>query len=216
MKNNDILDEAYMAKITVLGDIRVLLDCDVAEFMETSTMDILEAVKQNVFRFDSSDLLMMRDSRWQKKLMETDRFAKVPRSKLPVFAFTANGMITLATVLHSDNAHVICRMLVKTYSSVVDLRYYLHCMSVADDEVVQAKLMQECGRIINELFGIQEPDGSASVAFKVQKRIANQPVASESFFKMAEENARLQRELDEMRQQLHELQGGIFRNKGVS
>ena len=205
-----------MAKITVLGDIRVLLDCDVAEFMETSTMDILEAVKQNVFRFDSSDLLMMRDSRWQKKLMETDRFAKVPRSKLPVFAFTANGMITLATVLHSDNAHVICRMLVKTYSSVVDLRYYLHCMSVADDEVVQTKLMQECGRIINELFGIQEPDGSASVAFKVQKRIANQPVASESFFKMAEENARLQRELDEMRQQLHELQGGIFRNKGVS
>ena len=76
--------------------------------------------------------------------------------------------------------------------------------------------MQECGRIINELFCIQEPDGSASVAFKVQKRFANQPVASEGFFKMAEENVRLQHELDQARQQLHELQSGIFRNKGVS
>ena len=216
MKNNDIMDGAYMAKITVLGDMRVLLDCDVAEFMETSTVDILEAVKQNVFRFDSKDLLMMRDSRWQKKLMETDRFAKVPKSRLPVFAFTANGMITLATVLRSDHAHVICRMLVRTYSSVVDLRYFLHCMSMVDDEAAQEKLMQECGRIINELFCIQEPDGSASVAFKVQKRFANQPVASEGFFKMAEENVRLQHELDQARQQLHELQSGIFRNKGVS
>ena len=216
MKNNDFMEGAYMAKITVLGDMRVLLDCDVAEFMETSTVDILEAVKQNVFRFDSNDLIMMRDSRWQQKLVKTERFAKVPKSKLPVFAFTANGMITLATVLHSDHAHVICRMLVKTYSSVVDLRYFLHCMSMMDDEVAQEKLMGECGRIINELFGIQEPDGSASVAFKVQKRFANQPVASEGFFKMAEENARLQSELAATKQQLHDLQGGLFRNKGVS
>ena len=205
-----------MAKITVLGDMRVVLDCDVADFMETTTVDILEAVKQNVFRFDSNDLLMMRDSRWQRKLVETDRFAKVPKSKLPVFAFTANGMITLATVLHTDHAHVICRMLVKTYSSVVDLRYFLHCLSMTDDEVTQDKLMQECGRSINELFGLEEADGSSAVSFKVRRHLANQPVSSDGFFRMAEENARLQRELDETKQQLHELQGGIFRNKGVS
>lgn len=210
------MDGAYMAKITVLGDMRVVLDCDVADFMETTTVDILEAVRQNVFRFDSSDLIMLRETRWQKKLVETDRFAKVPKSKLPVFAFTANGMITLATVLHTDHAHVICRMLVKTYSSVVDLRYFLHCMSMIDDDAAQDKLMQECGRIINELFGLEEADGSSAVAFKVRRRLPNQPVSSDGFFKMAEENSRLQRELDETKQQLHELQGGIFRNKGVS
>lgn len=210
------MDGAYLAKITVLGDMRVVLDCDVAEFMDTTTVDILEAVKQNVFRFDSNDLLMMRDSRWQRKLVETDRFAKVPKSKLPVFAFTANGMITLATVLHTDHAHVICRMLVKTYSSVVDLRYFLHCMSMVDDEAAQEKLMQESSRIINELFGLEEADGSSAVSFKVRRHLANQPVSSDGFFRMAEENARLQQELEKANHRIQELQSGIFRNKGVS
>lgn len=205
-----------MAKITVLGDMRVLLDCDVAEFMETSVPEMLEAVKQNLFRFDSQDLILLSGSRWQRKLRDTERFAKVPKSKLPSFAFTANGLITLATVLRSDRAHVVCRMLVKAYSSMVDLRYYLHCMSLADSEEVQEKLMGECSRLINELFGQEESDGSASVSFKVRKHLSNQPVPSEGFFRMAEENARLQQELDETRQRLRELEGGLFRTKGVS
>lgn len=210
------MNDAYMAKITVLGDLRVLLDCDVAEFMETSVTDILEAVKLNLLRFDSQDLILLSGSRWRRKLMETERFAKVPKSKLPSFAFTANGMITLATVLQSDRAHVVCRMLVKTYSSLVDLRYYLRCLSAAETEEAQEKLMQECGRLINELFGLQEPDGSASVSFKVRKYLSNQPVSSEGYFKMAEENARLQQELDATKQRLREMESGLFRNKGVS
>ena len=108
-KNDDLL----VAKVTVLGEKRVVLDCDVADFLETTTYDILQAVKANLLRFDSDDLLILEDTRWHRKLVETDRFCRVPKSKLPVFAFTADGMLTLATVLQSGRAHVLSRMLVK-------------------------------------------------------------------------------------------------------
>lgn len=211
-KNDDLL----VAKVTVLGEKRVVLDCDVADFLETTTYDILQAVKANLLRFDSDDLLILEDTRWHRKLVETDRFCRVPKSKLPVFAFTADGMLTLATVLQSGRAHVLSRMLVKSYSTIVDLRFVLQQMASSDDSAEQHHLMEECSRLLNEIFGISDQDGTSAVSFKVGQRVGNQPIDSSGYFKMMEENARLQEELDEANRRLQELNRGIFRNKGVS
>lgn len=211
-KNDDLL----VTKVTVLGEKRVVLDCDVAEFLETSTSDILQAVKDNLIRFDSDDLLLLEGTRWQRKLKETDRFCRVPKSKLPSFAFSADGMLTLATVLQSGRAHVLTRMLVKSYSTIVDLRYVLQQMSLSEDSGEQRQLMEESSRLLNEIFGFSNDDGTSAVSFKVGQHIGKQPVDSSGYFKMMEENARLQEELDEANRRLQELNRGIFRNKGVS
>lgn len=216
MKSSHTNEDFLMSKITCLGDKRVMLDCDVAEMMETTTSDILEAVGNNVMRFQNSDIILLEESRWQRKLMETERFAKVPKSKLPVFAFTADGMITLATVLKSTRAHALCRMLVKTYSAVVDLRYLLQNMSIVDDSGMQETMLRESSRLMNELFGISEQDGTSSISFKFRKHIPNQPLASEGYFKLAEENARLQCELEEANKRIEEINTRFFREKGVS
>ena len=216
MKNKNNNDDALLTKVTCLGDMRVMLDCDVAEILETTPTEILEAVRDNLPRFRNNDLIMLEETRWKRKLVETERFAKVPKSKLPVFAFTADGMLTLSTVLKSNRAHLLCRMIVKTYSTVVDLRYVLQSMSLSDNDDTQEKLMQESGRLLNELFGITESDGSSAVSFRLRKHIDNQPVASEGYFNLVEENARLQQELETANRQLQELNRGIFRNKGVS
>lgn len=211
-KNEDLL----MAKITVLGEKRVVLDCDVADFLETSTYDILQAVKENLLRFDSEDILLLENSRWQRKLKETDRFCRLPKSKLPVFAFSADGMLTLATVMQSDRAHVLSRMLVKSYSTVVDLRYVLQQMSLADSGEAQRQLMEECSRLLNGIFGLSERDGTSAVSFKVCQHIGKQPVDADGYFKLMEENERLHDELEEANRRLQELNRGLFRNKGVS
>lgn len=214
MKENK--SDLLLTKITVLGDKRVVLDCDVAEFLDTTTYDILQAVKENLLRFDSEDLLLLEHTRWQRKLMESERFCHVPKSKLPVFAFTANGLIALSTVMKSDRAHLISRMLVKSYSSIVDLRYIIQQMALADNEDVQRELMEQCGKILNEIFGLSDRDGTAEVSFKVCQHIGNQPVDSGGYFKLMEENTRLQNELAESNRRLQELNKGLFRNKGVS
>ena len=211
-KNDDML----MTKITVLGEKRVILDCDVADFLETSTFDILQAVKENLFRFDSEDILLLENTRWQRKLKETERFCHVPKAKMPVFAFSADGMLTLATVMQSDRAHVLSRMLVKSYSTVVDLRYVLQQMSLSEDSSGQRQLMEEAGRLFNEIFGLSDRDGASAVSFKVRQHIGKQPVDSSGYFKLMEENERLQGELEEANRRLQELNQGIFRNKGVS
>lgn len=214
MKENK--SDFLLAKITVLGDKRVVLDCDVADFLDTTTYDILQSVKDNLLRFDSEDLLMLEHTRWQRKLMETKRFCHVPKSKLPVFAFTANGLIALSTVMQSDRAHMISRMLVKSYSSIVDLRFIIQQMAMSDDRSVQRELMEQCSQILNEIFGLTDRDGTAEVSFKVCQHIGNQPVDSGGYFKLMEENSRLQNELAEANRRLQELNKGIFRNKGVS
>ena len=212
----EINDDLLVAKITVLGEKRVVLDCDVADFLGTSTYDILQAVKENLMRFDSDDILLLEDSRWQRKLKETDRFCRVPKSRLPVFAFSADGMLTLATVLQSDRAHVLSRMLVKCYSTIVDLRYVLQQMSLADDGAEQRQLMGECSRLLNEIFGLSDRDGASAVSFSVRQHLGKQPIDSAGYFKLMEENERLQSELEESNRRLQELNRGIFRNKGVS
>ena len=209
-------DDLLLAKVTVLGEKRVILDCDVADFLETSTYDILQAVKENLLRFDSEDLLLLEDSRWQRKLKETERFYRFPKSKLPVFAFSADGMLTLATVLQSDRAHVLSRMLVKSYSTIVDLRYVLQQMSLTDDGEEQRQLMGECSSLLNQILGISNCDGTSSVSFKVRQHIGKQPIDSSGYFKLMEENERLVGELEESNRRLQELNRGIFRNKGVS
>ena len=211
-KNDDLL----LARITVLGEKRVVLDCDVAEFLETSTYDIMQAVKNNLLRFDSEDILLLEGSRWLRKLKETDRFCRLPKSKLPVFAFSADGMLTLATVMQSDRAHILSRMLVKSYSTIVDLRYVLQQMSLSEDGLQQRQLMEECSRLLNEIFGLYNQDGTSTVSFKVGQHIGKQPVDSTGYFKLMEENERLQSELEEANRRLQELNRGIFRNKGVS
>lgn len=214
MKENK--NDLLLAKITVLGDKRVVLDCDVADFLETTPYDILQAVKGNLLRFASDDLLLLEHTRWQRKLLETERFCHVPKSKLPVFAFTANGLIALSTVMQSDRAHLISRMLVKSYSSVVDLRYVIQQMALTDNALEQRKMMEESSRILNEIFGLSDLDGTAEVSFKVCQHIGNQPIDSNGYFRLIEENEHLRCELEEANRRLQELNKGIFRNKGVS
>ena len=76
--------------------------------------------------------------------------------------------------------------------------------------------MEECSRLLNEIFGLSDRDGTSAVSFKVCQHIGKQPIPSEGYFKMMEENERLQEELDEANRRLQELNRGIFRNKGVS
>ncbi len=92
------------SKIIVIRNRQVMIDRDLAELYGVETKRLNEQVRRNIERFPRDFCFQLNDGETKELVAFCDRFASMKHSTVNPYAFTAQGIAMLSSVLRSPNA----------------------------------------------------------------------------------------------------------------
>jgi ORF6N domain len=104
------------SKIYLIRGMKVMLDHDLAELYDVSTMRLNEQVKRNLKRFPSDFMFSLSDQEFRNLISQfaISSSSWGGRRKAPL-AFTEQGVAMLSAVLHSDRAIDVNVTIMRTF-----------------------------------------------------------------------------------------------------
>ncbi len=192
------MDEKLLSQVSVIGELPVIMDCDCATFFNVKKEEILKVINENRKSFGPKDVISMQNENAKKCMERFKRFQDMAPEDRPKYAFSGVGFLTLATLLQSDEATAMTRVLIETYAKIIDLRFVIGEMaSETNDDFQREKYINRSATLINELFGDDGANGIPSVTFRVREH----PSEGTKEDSLKEEIARLKEELDKLKQE---------------
>lgn len=145
--------EGYL--IELRGE-QVLLDRDVATIYGVETKRVNEAVRNNPDKFPEGYVIELDISeiRYLRSKFSTTNLS--PKVRTAPKAFTEKGLYMLATVLKSPQATETTLAIIESYARLRELSRNLNILSNETDAKKQNRLAKESGKLLQELFTIEE------------------------------------------------------------
>ena len=142
-------------KITVIRQIPVIADADVAELYNVETKRINEAVRNNPDKFPEEYMFILTKDEISLLRSKNSSTKVSSKSRSSTKAFTEKGLYMLATVLKSKRATAVTFAIIETFAKVRDLKRELLELHKETDKEKQSSLMKHFGE---ELTDIVMPD----------------------------------------------------------
>lgn len=143
------------SKITVIRQIPVIADADVAELYDVETKRINEAVRNNPDKFPEEYMFILTKDEISLLRSKNSSTKVSSKSRSSTKAFTEKGLYMLATVLKSKRATAVTFAIIETFAKVRDLKRELLELHKETDKEKQSSLMKHFGE---ELTDIVMPD----------------------------------------------------------
>lgn len=144
--------------IDLRGNLKVILDSDVADIYGVETKHINQAVRNNPDKFPKGYVIELTPSEWElmkSKFLTSNRGGKV---KLPT-AFSEHGLYMLATILKSPKATAATIAIIEAFAKVREInRTIVDMLKEANDSKHQESLSNNVGKMIGELIMPAEKD----------------------------------------------------------
>lgn len=162
-KNTDVVAASPLVAtdvekmILVICDKQVLLDRDLATLYGVATKVLNQAVKRNVERFPERNCFRLNSDENREPVTNCDRFKTLKHSSSLPTAFTEQGVVMLATILHSETA---IRVSLQIMDAFVSMRHFLmhngglvnRLVRVEGKEIEQDRRLLEHDHKIDSLF----------------------------------------------------------------
>ena len=151
MGNNDQYEREIRDRITVIRNVEVIADADVAALYGVRTKEINQAVRNNRDKFPDSYMfeLTTRELRDLRSNFLTTNVSVKSRSTTKVF--TEKGLYMLATVLKSNHATAVTFSIIETFAKVRELKRGLIELHKETDRDKQSSVMKHFGDILTDI-----------------------------------------------------------------
>ena len=154
--NNLVPEEAIEQKIFLIRGHKVMIDKELAVLYGVKTKALNQAVRRNIGRFPEDFMFILSESEKDELVTNCDRFKSQKHSTSLPYAFTAQGVAMLSSVLKSERA---IQMNVAIMRAFVKLRQIL-------------STHKELAQKFKELEGrVDKHDDEISAIFEAIKRL---------------------------------------------
>jgi hypothetical protein len=96
--------ESIISKIVFLRDLKVILDCYLAELYGVETKQLKRAVRRNINRFLKDFMFQLSKKEYQSLRSQFGTLKRGAHAKYLPMAFTEQGVAMLSSVLNSERA----------------------------------------------------------------------------------------------------------------
>lgn len=160
-------------KISVIRNLEVIADADVAELYGVETKRINEAVRNNPDKFPMRYMFELSKSELQdlRSKISTTNVSAMNRN--PTKVFTERGLYMLATILKGEQARDMAFVIIETFVKVRELKRELLKLHQETDKEVQKAKMQHFGEVLSDIvmpdLQTQETESSLEINFFIGK-----------------------------------------------
>ena len=160
-------------RITVIRNLEVIADADVAALYGVETKRVNEAVRNNPEKFPARYMFELTDSELQDLRSKISSTNVSPKSRSTTKVFTDRGLYMLATILKGDKARDVTFAIIETFAKVRELKRELLELHSETDKEVQKTKMQHFGEVLSDIvmpdLQTQETESSLEINFFIGK-----------------------------------------------
>ncbi len=145
--------EVVSQRIFFIRGQKVMLDADLAELYEVTTMALNQAVKRNRFRFPSDFVFQLNKTEFEILISQSVISRWGGRRHLP-YAFTEHGVAMLSSILRSKNAIQMNILIVRAFIKIREILASNKDLAQKIEELQREQKVQN--RHINSIYSILE------------------------------------------------------------
>lgn len=160
-------------KITVIRNMEVIADADVAALYGVETREVNQAVRNNKDKFPADYMFELTKSELHNLISKILISNVSPNNRKPTKVFTEKGLYMLATVLKGERARAVTFAIIETFAKVRELKRELVELHTEKDKAKQASKMQHFGEVLTDIvmpdLQTSETESSLEINFIIGK-----------------------------------------------
>lgn len=139
------------SKISLIRNLEVIADADVADIFGVPTKEVNQAVKNNPGKFRSDYMFVLTENELHNLRSKILTTKVSPKSRNPTKAFTEKGLYMLATILRGDRAKDASFAIIETFAKVRELQRELIDLHHETDKQKQTSKMEHFGNVLADI-----------------------------------------------------------------